>query len=93
MGAYILRFPRAQVLTLVFLGFFITTVRIPSFSRVWFVQQALYGVASLNAPSNIGMEVVVLLTGHTRVALYLGQFSVLCWDYLDLNSKEQYEHT
>jgi len=29
MGAYILRFPRAQVLTLVFLGFFITTVRIP----------------------------------------------------------------
>ena len=58
MGAYILRFPRAQVLTLVFLGFFITTVRIPAifFLGFWFVQQALYGVASLNAPSNIGME-------------------------------------
>ena len=58
MGAYILLFPRAQVLTLVFLGFFITTVRIPAifFLGFWFVQQALYGVASLNAPSNIGME-------------------------------------
>jgi len=26
------------------------------FLGFWFVQQALYGVASLNAPSNIGME-------------------------------------
>jgi len=77
---------RAQVLTLVFLGFFITTVRIPpSFLGFWFVQQALYGVASLNAPSNIGMESGGMPWAHW-VALYLGQFSVLCWGYLDLNS-------
>lgn len=58
MGAYILRFPRAQVLTLIPLGFFITTVQIPAifFLGFWFFQQALYGVASLNAPTNIGME-------------------------------------
>ena len=58
MGAYILRFPRAEVLTLIPLGFFITTVQIPAifFLGFWFVQQAFYGVASLNAPSNIGME-------------------------------------
>ncbi len=58
MGAYILRFPRAEVLTLVPLGFFITTVRLPAvfFLGFWFIQQAFYGVASLNAPSNIGME-------------------------------------
>lgn len=58
MGAYILRFPNAQVLTLVPLGFFLTTFRIPAvfFLGFWFVQQALYGIASLNAPANIGMN-------------------------------------
>lgn len=58
MGAYILCFPRAQVLTLIPLGFFITTVRLPAifFLGFWFVQQAFYGVADLQARSNIGME-------------------------------------
>ena len=58
MGAYILRFPRAEVLTLLPLFIFITVLRIPAiyFLGFWFVQQAFYGVASLNAPSNIGME-------------------------------------
>lgn len=58
MGAYILRFPQAKVLTLIPLGFFITVFRIPAiwFLGFWFVQQALYGIASLNAPANIGME-------------------------------------
>ncbi|NEP88835.1 MAG: rhomboid family intramembrane serine protease [Okeania sp. SIO2C2] len=58
MGAYILRYPKAKVLTLLPLGFFITTVRIPAFFFLgfWFLQQAFYGVASLNAPANIGME-------------------------------------
>ncbi|HEY9862294.1 MAG TPA: rhomboid family intramembrane serine protease [Candidatus Obscuribacterales bacterium] len=58
MGAYILRYPKASVLTLLPLGFFITTVRIPAFFFLgwWFVQQAFYGAASLNAPANIGME-------------------------------------
>ncbi|MBZ8179122.1 rhomboid family intramembrane serine protease [Oscillatoria salina] len=58
MGAYVLRFPKAQILTLVPLGFFLTTFRIPAvfFLGFWFVQQAFYGIASLNAPANIGME-------------------------------------
>lgn len=58
LGAYILRFPHARILTLIPLGFFFYTVRIPAifFLGFWFVQQALYGVASLNARSNIGME-------------------------------------
>ena len=30
MGAYIIRFPRARILTLIPLGFFITTIRIPA---------------------------------------------------------------
>lgn len=58
MGAYILRFPNAQIRTLLFLGPFITFPNIPAvfFLGIWFVQQALYGIASLNVPTNIGME-------------------------------------
>ncbi|BAZ09088.1 peptidase [Calothrix sp. NIES-4071] len=58
LGAYILRFPRTQILTLVPLGFFITTVRLPAylFLGFWFFQQAFYSVASLQVRSNIGME-------------------------------------
>jgi membrane associated rhomboid family serine protease len=58
LGAYILRFPNARVRTLLFLGPFITFPDIPAifFLGIWFVQQALYGVASLNVPSTIGME-------------------------------------
>jgi membrane associated rhomboid family serine protease len=58
LGAYILRFPKTQVLTLIPLGIFFTTIRVPAlfFLGFWFVQQAFYGVASLNAPANIGME-------------------------------------
>ena len=58
LGAYILRFPRARVRTLLFLGPFITFPDIPAifFLGIWFLQQALYGVASLNVESSIGME-------------------------------------
>lgn len=58
MGAYILRFPQVRILTLVPIFLFITTFRIPAilFLGFWFVQQALYGVASLDAPSMVGME-------------------------------------
>ncbi|MBW4644865.1 MAG: rhomboid family intramembrane serine protease [Goleter apudmare HA4340-LM2] len=58
LGAYILRFPRAKILTLIPLGFFLTTIRVPAylFLGFWFIQQAFYGIASLQARSNIGME-------------------------------------
>ncbi|AKG22229.1 rhomboid family intramembrane serine protease [Calothrix sp. 336/3] len=58
MGAYILRFPQAEILTLVPLGIFFPTFRIPAFYFLgfWFVQQAFYGLASLESPTNIGME-------------------------------------
>jgi membrane associated rhomboid family serine protease len=58
MGAYILRFPNARVLTLIPLGIILAPIRIPAvfFLGFWFVQQALYGVASLGATTNIGME-------------------------------------
>lgn len=58
MGAYILRFPKAEIITLIPLGFFSTLARIPAvfFLGFWFVQQAFNGVTSLNAPTDIGMQ-------------------------------------
>ncbi|MEM9807223.1 MAG: rhomboid family intramembrane serine protease [Cyanobacteria bacterium P01_D01_bin.56] len=56
MGAYIIRFPKAQILTLLPLFILITTVRVPAifFLGWWFVQQAFYGVASLGANADMG---------------------------------------
>ncbi len=58
MGAYIFRFPQVRILTLVPLGPFPLPLRIPAifYLGIWFVQQAFYGVASLSAPTMIGME-------------------------------------
>jgi membrane associated rhomboid family serine protease len=58
MGAYILRFPKAQIRTLLVLGPFITFPEIPAvfFLGFWFFQQALYSIASLGVPTSIGME-------------------------------------
>lgn len=55
LGAYILRFPKARILTLIPLGIFITTFRIPAvfFLGFWFFQQALYGFASLQANTSV----------------------------------------
>lgn len=55
MGAYILRFPSAEILTLV-IPFFLFRVPALFFLGFWFVQQAFYSVASLGVPTNTGME-------------------------------------
>ena len=46
LGAYLLLFPRAMVSTLIFLGFFITTVRIPALIVIgfWAIIQFLNGL-------------------------------------------------
>ncbi len=56
MGAYIIKFPKAPINTLVFLGFFITTLKIPAvfFLGFWFLQQAISGVASLGVQTDVG---------------------------------------
>jgi membrane associated rhomboid family serine protease len=56
MGAYIIRFPKARILTLVPIFFFLTTLRIPAivFLGFWFVMQAFYGIASLQATADVG---------------------------------------
>jgi membrane associated rhomboid family serine protease len=58
MGAYIARYPRVRILTLIPLGIFFYTLRIPAllFLGFWFVQQAFYGIAGLGATTMVGME-------------------------------------
>ena len=48
MGAYLIKFPRARVLTLVFVLFFITTIEIPAPIMLvyWFVIQLFSGLGS-----------------------------------------------
>jgi membrane associated rhomboid family serine protease len=49
MGAYLVRFPRAKVLTLIFIIFFITFVELPAWVILlyWFAVQFLSGAAAL----------------------------------------------
>ncbi|MCU0527276.1 MAG: rhomboid family intramembrane serine protease [Elainella sp. Prado103] len=58
MGAYILRYPQARIVALIPIFIIFFTFRVPAllFLGFWFVQQAFYGLASLGAPANIGME-------------------------------------
>lgn len=56
LGAYLVLYPDARVLTLVPLGFFLTTMRISAFwfLLVWFALQAVHGLTSLGASANTG---------------------------------------
>ncbi len=58
MGAYILKFPQAKIVTVFPIGFFFPTFRIPAlfFLGFWFLEQALNGIMTLNVPTNVGME-------------------------------------
>lgn len=49
MGAYILLYPKARINTLVFLGFFITTIQLPALVVIgaWFAMQLLLGIGSI----------------------------------------------
>jgi membrane associated rhomboid family serine protease len=51
LGAYIINFPHARILTLVFFGFFIRITSIPALLVLgfWFVLQLLYGLPSLGS--------------------------------------------
>jgi membrane associated rhomboid family serine protease len=55
LGAYILRFPKARILTLVPVGFFLMTFRIPAlfFLGFWFFQQFLFGLVSLQMTTTV----------------------------------------
>lgn len=66
MGAYIFRFPNVRIVTLIPLGFFFFTVRVPAlfFLGFWFVQQAFNGITSLEVQVHVGMESMVAYWAH-----------------------------
>jgi membrane associated rhomboid family serine protease len=53
LGGYILIYPRARVLTLIFLFVFFTFIEIPAFFFlfIWFAQQAIFGAIDLTDPT------------------------------------------
>jgi membrane associated rhomboid family serine protease len=56
LGGYLLRFPRARIYTLIFLGFFVQVVRIPALIVLgfWFVIQLLNAGASFTVAATSG---------------------------------------
>ncbi|MEL7240998.1 MAG: rhomboid family intramembrane serine protease [Cyanobacteria bacterium J06629_18] len=71
LGAYIIRFPQALVNTFVFLGIFITTLRIPAWILIGFyiVQNVISGVVDLQRAANMTME-----TGGVAYWAHIGGF-------------------
>jgi membrane associated rhomboid family serine protease len=53
LGGYLLLYPHAKVLTLVFLFVFFAFIQLPAllFLVIWFAQQALFGLADLTNPT------------------------------------------
>jgi membrane associated rhomboid family serine protease len=53
LGAYLFLYPRARIVSLVFLGIFIQIMQVPAivFLPIWFLIQFLSGLASLGAPA------------------------------------------
>ena len=58
MGAYIIRFPKVSVKTVIPIGIFPLVTNIPAYFYlgIWFVQQALYSFVTLAPKTNVGME-------------------------------------
>jgi membrane associated rhomboid family serine protease len=56
LGGYILMYPRARVLTLIFLIIFFTFIELPAFVFlfIWFAQQAVFGAIGLTDPTGGG---------------------------------------
>ncbi len=56
LGGYILLYPRARVLTLVFIILFFTVIELPAIVMlgIWFAEQALFGASNLTNPTGGG---------------------------------------
>jgi membrane associated rhomboid family serine protease len=56
LGGYIVLYPRARVLSLVFIIFFFGVFELPALVMLglWFAQQAVFGAAGLTSPTNAG---------------------------------------
>lgn len=71
LGAYIIRFPHARITTLIFLGFFVTTISVPALVviGIFFIQNVISGLASLQAAANMSVQ-----TGGVAYWAHIGGF-------------------
>lgn len=71
LGAYLIRFPQARVKTLLFLGFFVTTISVPALViiGIFFIQNVISGLVSLQAAANMSIE-----TGGVAYWAHIGGF-------------------
>lgn len=76
MGAYIVLFPRARVVTLIPIIFFFTTINVPAFVYLgfWFVSQFFSGVAALGQMSMGGVAWWAHIGGFVFGALLVRRF-------------------
>jgi len=72
LGAYLIRFPQALVTTFVFLGIFITTLKVQAWILIGFyiVQNVVSGVVDLQRAANMTME-----TGGVAYWAHIGGFA------------------
>jgi len=71
LGAYLIRFPQARVQTLIFLGIFITLLKVPAWVLIgiYAVQNVVLGLADLQRAANMVME-----TGGVAYWAHIGGF-------------------
>lgn len=71
LGAYLIWFPRARITTLIFLGFFVTTINVPAMVMIgiFVIQNLIAGFTSLQTAANMTVE-----TGGVAYWAHLGGF-------------------
>lgn len=71
LGGYIVLYPRARVLTVVFIILFFTVVELPAvwMLGIWFAEQAVFGAANLTNPTGGGVAYVAHVGGFAFGAL------------------------
>jgi membrane associated rhomboid family serine protease len=76
MGAYALLFPQARVKTLIFLGFFITTISVPAVFMLgyWFLLQVLGGLPALGSAKG-GVAFWAHIGGFLAGIVLIGAFA------------------
>lgn len=71
LGAYVIRFPQAKIMTLAFLGFFVTTLRVPAILLIgiFVVQNVIAGLVNLQEMARMSVE-----TGGVAYWAHIGGF-------------------
>ncbi|MGZ4150150.1 MAG: rhomboid family intramembrane serine protease [Actinomycetota bacterium] len=77
LGGYILLYPRARVLTLIFLIFFVTFIEVPAVLvlGLWFLQQIYFGVADLSDPTGGGVAYFAHIGGFAFGLIFIRVFA------------------